>query len=432
MYTLKHYGINGMKWGIRRYQNKDGTLTPAGKARYNTNLELHKQKVENAKYQYKRIKHSPLYDRTEKVKAADNVAFERRRLANEKIKDKLNSETKKSAHRLKLEQHYLDKGMSQEEAEINAYKRARTEKAIAAVAGLTITAAAAYVAYRHCDEVVDKVIKSGTVLQNINSHGRDGISDAFYAAMTPKDKLKYRGIYAQELLEKGNENIFSTQIRVKDNIKVASPKHEKQALVEYLQSHKNISNILEEGMREGVPYFASKGRTKIPQLLDKAAADMSKGKITSKVRDAVNFMLVDREDETIQNVKNGLFDILKNRGYGAIIDANDKKYSGYRSQQPLMIFDGGKKAGVDSVTKLSRSNIAYDNAVELLKMRTQQKAKQFAPPIAAAVAGVTGGAAAAKSRLVKNRQKNVIKQYREEHPNSKLSGDDILENYYKH
>lgn len=28
---LYHYGIKGMKWGIRRYQNKDGSLTPAGK-----------------------------------------------------------------------------------------------------------------------------------------------------------------------------------------------------------------------------------------------------------------------------------------------------------------------------------------------------------------------------------------------------------------
>ena len=30
---LVHHGILGMKWGIRRYQNKDGSLTPAGKER---------------------------------------------------------------------------------------------------------------------------------------------------------------------------------------------------------------------------------------------------------------------------------------------------------------------------------------------------------------------------------------------------------------
>lgn len=30
---LYHYGVKGMKWGVRRYQNKDGTLTAAGKKR---------------------------------------------------------------------------------------------------------------------------------------------------------------------------------------------------------------------------------------------------------------------------------------------------------------------------------------------------------------------------------------------------------------
>lgn len=31
---LYHYGIKGQKWGIRRYQNSDGSLTPAGKKHY--------------------------------------------------------------------------------------------------------------------------------------------------------------------------------------------------------------------------------------------------------------------------------------------------------------------------------------------------------------------------------------------------------------
>lgn len=31
--SLTHYGIRGQKWGVRRYQNKDGSLTAAGKKR---------------------------------------------------------------------------------------------------------------------------------------------------------------------------------------------------------------------------------------------------------------------------------------------------------------------------------------------------------------------------------------------------------------
>lgn len=49
---LYHWGVKGMKWGVRRYQNKDGTLTAAGKKRmYREQFDMEsKEKKEQRKY----------------------------------------------------------------------------------------------------------------------------------------------------------------------------------------------------------------------------------------------------------------------------------------------------------------------------------------------------------------------------------------------
>ena len=43
---LCHHGVKGQRWGIRRYQNPDGTLTEAGRRRY-----LNPDGSYNARYQ---------------------------------------------------------------------------------------------------------------------------------------------------------------------------------------------------------------------------------------------------------------------------------------------------------------------------------------------------------------------------------------------
>ena len=72
---LYHHGIKGQKWGVRRFQNKDGSLTPAGERRYD---EPNKGR-----------------EKTHKIPK------------------------KKSLHRLKLEEKYRNEGMGK--------KRRRTE-----------------------------------------------------------------------------------------------------------------------------------------------------------------------------------------------------------------------------------------------------------------------------------------------------------------
>lgn len=49
--SLYHHGIKGMKWGVRRYQNPDGTLTPAGIARYRTEVGSEYDKYSSLKKQ---------------------------------------------------------------------------------------------------------------------------------------------------------------------------------------------------------------------------------------------------------------------------------------------------------------------------------------------------------------------------------------------
>lgn len=45
---LCHFGILGMKWGVRRYQNKDGSLTKAGRERYSDGNSQSKQELKAA------------------------------------------------------------------------------------------------------------------------------------------------------------------------------------------------------------------------------------------------------------------------------------------------------------------------------------------------------------------------------------------------
>lgn len=65
---LSHHGILGMKWGVRRFQNKDGSLTSEGKKRYNDPDALKKKDAVAASKNRRNLSDKDLSQRIERLK----------------------------------------------------------------------------------------------------------------------------------------------------------------------------------------------------------------------------------------------------------------------------------------------------------------------------------------------------------------------------
>lgn len=97
MSEVYHHGIKGMKWGVRRYQNYDGSYTKRGLERYNKamdNYDSAKSNADRTKAAYK----SGTASRKDYKSAKNQVKIEKQKVSNayDKLKyDKLADEGKK-------------------------------------------------------------------------------------------------------------------------------------------------------------------------------------------------------------------------------------------------------------------------------------------------------------------------------------------------
>lgn len=109
---LTHWGIKGMRWGVRRYQNRDGTLTNRGKKRYNSEMEKLKteerilknkartsakiEKLEAKRREVEAMKKGPTSDKDTKPSTKPKKS----------IKDMSDDELSAAINRIRMEQTY--------------------------------------------------------------------------------------------------------------------------------------------------------------------------------------------------------------------------------------------------------------------------------------------------------------------------------------
>lgn len=361
-----HYGVPGMKWGVRRYQNKDGFYTQNGRRRY--------------------------FNGSNKVR---------------------------TSHKDKLIAKYKEKGYSNKAAELAAKKRIRNERIMIAAGAITLTAAVAYLATRDNFDRADRIIKEGAKLGRIENNDSGKLYDGFYAFNNKRDAVRYKGFYGNQVASTGAKT-YLMDLTTTGSIKIPSRDNAKKALSELIKEDptyaRNLKSMLE----------TKSGSSLRDRIASRALKDLSKGNVTDAIYDAVNTDLVLKGDvPDYQKAK--YYEKLASKGYNAIRDIHDVKYSGYKSQDPLIIFDKSKVM-INKVSQMSTSEVDSNffkaigqNVLEY----TQDYTLKALMVGGAATTGLTAGAQSAKTVG----EKNFLRAYKKAHPETKKTEYQILKMY---
>lgn len=371
---LYHYGIKGQKWGVRRYQNDDGSLTPSGKKRYSDDGQINSIKR----------KETPKKGLIQKRKD-------------------------------KLTEHYISKGYKPNAAKTMAEQRMKTEAVLAVVGTIAVTAVAIKVARRIGQDYVDQTFKSGKVIQNIGANPNANFKDTpFFAAVNRADKKAYGMNYADEKRamvkrrvaqgDREYQGIFNNQIKLTGDVRRASVVNAQKIFYEKMDSDPQFRKEVLDTLKK-TNYSDSKA----------VGEYLQKGKHARKLYDRFNQALATPQFQSAE-IHKKYYDELKKHGYNAILDINDTRYSGYKkvSKSPTIFFGDDKWEKISS-RKLSDTEITK-NAI---KFSIGYIAKNQGKSITKLV----GAGAGVKAVY----DQSSVKQYIKAHPNTKLSRQEILE-----
>ena len=395
---LSHHGILGMHWGKR-----NGPPYPLGYSDHTA-----EQKRKNPK---------------SVIDGGDD--------SNSKKKSNvtaLNSNKKKSLnpitnHKQNLIEKYKSKGYSDNAAQIAARNRMVTEAIIAAVGITAVAVIGTKVARRIGQDYCDKIIKSGVTIQSINANGNETFKNrAFYGALDKFDKKAYANLYPTEkkdLVEIENAlngkihdsvDIFNNQIKVNSNLKRASVNNAQKIFYKKMDSDENFrKNVLKTLHKtKYVDISAEKDYT-------------DRGKHNRKLYDIFNRALATPEMQK-SGLHNEFYNELKKNGYGAILDINDTRYSGYAKlvgvKNPTIFFDGDKLDKI-SKTKISDIDIDKNSSKYMNNLIANLIVKEYA--IGASV-GVASNIALDNA---------LVNRYIAKHPDTTLTRKEILKKLNK-
>lgn len=97
---LQHHGIKGQKWGVRRFQNTDGSLTAEGKKRYS--VSDYQQAIDKTKTAGKIVNEAKTLNNS--IKKVNDPAAERR--IRKSVAEMSDIELQKRVQRLNMEDNY--------------------------------------------------------------------------------------------------------------------------------------------------------------------------------------------------------------------------------------------------------------------------------------------------------------------------------------